>query len=270
MGPPLDLPHRFRAEARPRRLVALTFDLWNTIYSADGPSGAVVRSARMRLLQQALAEHGVHPGERELKAAYHDGHHAYVAAWTSGRHFGARERVLHMLSYFHLPEAAHDHEVIEETARAIEETAWLSPPTPLPGIREVIPTLAAAGYRLGLISDTSITPGRVLRQFLEKDGLAEHFTVLTFSDETGFPKPDPRMFRLTLARLGWDEGDAAPLGQAAHIGDTPRTDIAGAQAVGMIAIRYAGANDDQEPPAADFVIGHHGELLELLLRLEKR
>ncbi len=266
----LNLSQRSRAEARPRRLVTITFDLWNTIYSADGPTGAVVRSARMRLVKQALAQHGLQPGEPEVEAAYRSGYDAYMAAWTSGRHFGAREQVLHILSYFELPEAAHDQEVIKETAQAIEETARLCPPTLLPGVREVIPALAAAGYRLGLISDTSLTPGRVLREFLEKDGLAEHFTALTFSDETGFPKPDPRMFRLTLASLGCEEDPAVAPGEAAHIGDTPRTDIAGAQAVGMIAVRYTGVNDHQEPPPADFVIGHHRELPELLLRLEKR
>jgi FMN phosphatase YigB (HAD superfamily) len=55
--------------------------------------------------------------------------------------------------------------------------------------------------------------------------------------------------------------------EAAHIGDTPRTDIAGAQAAGMTAIRCAGAVDHLEPPDADFVIKDHREIPGILERL---
>jgi FMN phosphatase YigB (HAD superfamily) len=190
-----------------------------------------------------------------------------MAAWTSGRHFGAREQVLHLLAYFGVTPARIEPEAVIRTARAIEDAARLAPPNLLPGAREAVPALAAAGYRLGLISDTSLTPGRVLRHFLEQDGLAEYFAALTFSDETGFPKPDPRMFELTLARLG-TQPDPPPLAhEAVHIGDTPRTDIAGAQALGMLTVRYAAVNDHCEPPAADFVIRDHRELLPLLTKL---
>ena len=75
------------------------------------------------------------------------------------------------------------------------------------GVAETIPLLGAAGYKLGLISDTSLTPGRVLKEFMQSDGLLEHFSVLTFSDETGYRKPDPRMFLRTLDGL---ESDARP------------------------------------------------------------
>ncbi len=85
--------------------------------------------------------------------------------------------------------------------------------------------------------------------------------MLTWSDETGFPKPDARMFTRTLAAL------AADPAQAAHVGDTPRTDIAGAKALGMIAIRYTAAADQEEPPEADYIVHDHRELPELLKRL---
>ncbi|MBN1631787.1 MAG: HAD hydrolase-like protein, partial [Thermoleophilia bacterium] len=48
------------------------------------------------------------------------------------------------------------------------------------------------------------------------------------------------------------------------VGDTPRTDIAGAKAVGMKTIRYAAAADIDEPPQADFVIRDHQELPAIL------
>ncbi len=142
-------------------------------------------------------------------------------------------------------------------ARRIEESGANAHLQLQPGAAEVIPALAEAGVKLGLISDTGLTPGRFLVGFLERDGLLPYFSSLTFSDETGFPKPDPRMFHRTLAPLG-----VAPA-EAAHVGDTPRTDIAGAQAVGMRAIRFAAAHDTDEPPAADYVIYDHRDLLSL-------
>jgi FMN phosphatase YigB (HAD superfamily) len=70
------------------------------------------------------------------------------------------------------------------------------------------------------------------------------------------------MFEVTLAGLG---GAAEA---AAHVGDTPRTDIAGAQAMGMVAIRCAAAADHGEPPAADFVIMDHREVPEIIRTLD--
>ena len=94
--------------------------------------------------------------------------------------------------------------------------------------------------------------------FLEKDGLLPYFSTLTFSDETGFPKPDPRMFGRTLAGLG-----ALPR-ESLHVGDTPRSDIAGALGVGMYAVRFAAVNDTADPPEAHAVIRDHRELRDLL------
>ncbi len=121
-----------------------------------------------------------------------------------------------------------NEDAISATILEIENASLLADLELLPGVRETIPALAAAGYRLGIISDTSLTTGRILRSFLEKDGLLDCFTALTFSDETGYPKPDRRMFESTLAELGADPA------QAVHVGDTPRTDIAGAKALGMV------------------------------------
>jgi putative hydrolase of the HAD superfamily len=54
---------------------------------------------------------------------------------------------------------------------------------------------AAKRFPLGVISDTGITPGRVLRQILERNGLMDFFSVTVFSDETGVAKPQALMFQ---------------------------------------------------------------------------
>lgn len=242
-------------------LTALTFDFWNTLYAADDGAMNLVRPARMKALRGILASGGAHPSEDELQQAYRGGFEAYMGAWGTGRHFGAHEQVLFFLDYFAVDGAMLPAGSIIEAATDIEDASLLADLQLLPGARETVPALAAAGYHLGIISDTSLSPGRVLRHFLERDGLLGCFTVLTWSDETGYPKPDARMFTRTLDGLGADPT------RAAHIGDTPRTDIAGAKAMGMTAIRYAAASDQEEPPEADYVIRDHRELPGLLERL---
>jgi putative hydrolase of the HAD superfamily len=248
----------------PRRITTLTFDLWNTLYAASGPVGETARQRRLELLAEILASRGVHPTDEELHQAYRAGFDAYMAAWTAGSHFGAREDVAFILDYFRAPATgtATEQQEFERAVLAVEDASYLSPPTLVPGVLETIPALALEGYRLGVISDTSLTPGRVLRDFLRQDGLLDCFSTLTFSDETGFPKPDARMFEVTLTGLG-----ARPA-EAVHVGDTPRTDIAGARAVGMTTIRCAGAVDQQGPPEADFVITDHRQILEILEELD--
>ena len=52
------------------------------------------------------------------------------------------------------------------------------------------------------------------------------------------PKPHAPMFVAALEATGARPGDAV------HIGDLRRTDVAGARAAGMAAVRFAGVHDD--------------------------
>jgi len=83
---------------------------------------------------------------------------------------------------------------------------------------------------MGIISNTGITPGYILRKVLERAQTSAFFRVMVFSDEIGFSKPHRLMFETALKEL-----DAHP-SEAIHIGDGLRTDIAGAKAIGMKAI----------------------------------
>jgi putative hydrolase of the HAD superfamily len=241
------------------RIRAVTFDFWNTLYTDAGTDRDALVDVRVGALREALAACGVAASDEDLLLAHQDGFEAYTLAWRDGRHYGARDQVEHVLRRFGA--VSHDG-VVERAARTIEETGIEARLRLLPGAAEVIPELAGAGIRLGLISDTGLTPGRVLLGFLEKDGLLPYFSTLTFSDETGFPKPDPRMFGRTLAGLG-----TLPR-ESLHVGDTPRSDIAGALWAGMFAVRYAAANDVNEPPEPHAVICDHRELRDFIATLD--
>jgi putative hydrolase of the HAD superfamily len=233
---------------------AITFDFWNTLYWDQGFGFGLVNDIRKAALRRALESSGVDARSADLDEAYTTGFKAYLEAWMDGRHYGAREQVFHVLAAFH---AEADAETLETAVDEIEQAGMKADLALLPGVAEALPALAEAGVGLGVISDTGLTPGRILATFMERDGLLGFFGALTFSDQMGFPKPHPQMFLRTLAGLG-----VTPA-QAAHVGDMPRTDIAGAQALGIYAVRMAAAEDHPEPPQADLVIRDHRQLWEL-------
>ncbi len=108
------------------------------------------------------------------------------------------------------------------------------------GITDVLETLRSAGLRIAIVCDVGLTPSPTLRDRLERFGVLDSFDAWAFSDETGWFKPAPEAFAPALAAvgLGIDDGPAV-----AHVGDNPRTDVAGALALGMLAIRYTGFRD---------------------------
>jgi HAD superfamily hydrolase (TIGR01549 family) len=236
-------------------LRAITFDFWGTLYQ-----NAFGREERLDILGTALADAGQQRSSEELAAAYAHGWEVFDHSWRQEHRFMTTEEWLQaMLSHLHARLPA---EVCVSLRRPIEEVLLKHPPQPVPGVTTVVPRLAGR-FRLGLISDVGLTPGRVLREFLRRDGLLPHFQVLTFSDETGLTKPRPEVFRRTLAGLG------AQPAEAAHVGDLPETDMAGAKGAGMRAILFLGVNRREDGQAmADAVFGEYGELEEVLRRLE--
>jgi putative hydrolase of the HAD superfamily len=122
---------------------------------------------------------------------------------------------------------------------------------------------AKARVKVGLISDTGYSPGTTLRRILGANGIESCFDSFSFSNETGFLKPRIETYLRILHDL-----KIRPE-QAVHIGDLEHTDIAGAKALGMKAIKFIGANKlAVRESIADVVIEDMSELPAALERLE--
>lgn len=119
---------------------------------------------------------------------------------------------------------------------------------------ETLRRLKDGGLRIGIICDVGMAPSPVLRGFLEHHGVLQYFDHWSFSDEVGVYKPHPEIFEHALAGLGGVEP-----ARAVHVGDLRRTDVAGAIAMGMTAVRYRGSHDDNGGvgDAGELVEGHH-------------
>lgn len=234
-------------------LRAITFDFWGTLY--DGTSVALIRKIR---LEEAMQSAGLRLADEDLQTAMIVSSEAGRRAWHEDCvTLSARQRLQVALDHLgvELP-----GETVSRLAAVWSEALLEQPPKPAPGIQPVLAALQEAGLPLGIISDTGITPGRVLRQVLAGDDLLRYFTFCAFSDEVGRTKPHEKPFRDTLAGLGGVEP-----GAAIHIGDLPRTDVCGAQRVGMKALLYTGISQRADDPCtADARFAHWADLVDTL------
>ncbi len=234
---------------------AVTFDCWNTLLvEADWQRAHALRVAA---LAHAAHEAGRSTTAREAGDAFDTAWQRHMALWEQGVVSGAREVALWALAELGLNEP---HPALEHLVESYQEASHTSRVTALDGARELLEALGRAGVRRALVCDTGLTPGRVVRQHLERLGLLDWLEVQIFSDEIGVPKPDARAFRAALDGLEV----AAP--RALHVGDLRRTDVAGARGVGMGSVRIRAPHDDDSAlPEADYVVSSHAELQRLLL-----
>ena len=93
---------------------------------------------------------------------------------------------------------------------------------------DVLPTLRAlAGrYRLGVVANQR----SLVREALERDGVAPFIDIWAISEEVGAEKPDPRIFRYALRAAGVDPAAAV------HVGNRLDTDVRGAHQAGLRAV----------------------------------
>ena len=89
--------------------------------------------------------------------------------------------------------------------------------------REALGRLRAAGFRLGVVSNSD---GRV-EEALRAAGLSDYFDVVIDSRLVGFEKPDPRIFEAALAAL------RVRAEESLYVGDLYEVDVVGARAAGI-------------------------------------
>jgi putative hydrolase of the HAD superfamily len=95
------------------------------------------------------------------------------------------------------------------------------------GVSSTLQTLHQHGLKLGVISNGSTDSQNTK---LEVMGIRSLFSAVLISEEVGIKKPDPRIFRMGLEKLGVNASEAI------FVGDNPLLDVAGATAVGIRAI----------------------------------
>jgi FMN phosphatase YigB (HAD superfamily) len=231
-------------------LRAVTFDFWNTLVS--DVHGREREAHRARLVHEELEALGRDVAPLVVDEALKSSFDYFDRVWIAEHRTPVcAELVDAMLSALRTPVP---DDARRRLVQAFEDLVLELPPDPMPGAPETLAKLVER-YRLAVICDTAYSPGRVLRQVLARYDLLQYFEYLFFSDEHGMCKPDVRVFRHTLAQLD------VRAGEAAHVGDIQRTDVAGAQGAGMAAAHFVAVNDHDLPRStADLIVYRFDEL----------
>ncbi|HEX8004221.1 MAG TPA: HAD family hydrolase [Mycobacteriales bacterium] len=233
---------------------AVTFDFWNTLCFEDRGH---LRGRRLDAFSGLLEEAGFATEREVLELAMDRSWQRFEQRWTTGQQFAFAEAAAEIVADlgYDLPPAVHEA-LVEAFGRAGDDAEIHL----TPNVADVVRGLKDLGLKVGIVCDVGMTPSVTLRRHLERHGLLDAFDHWSFSDEVGCYKPDARIFTHALDGLG------ARAEATAHVGDLRRTDVAGARAMGMTAVRYTGVfNDDSQPePEGDHVIRDHRELLPVL------
>ncbi|NUO65706.1 MAG: HAD family hydrolase [Gemmatimonadaceae bacterium] len=236
-------------------LRAVTFDYWDTLYDgATTPERVALRQGAVRRL---LAEIGHEISDADFTALYRASG-VEAERWWREEHRGytTQERIRWILSRVNVERPA-DCRYVAAAERAVDDALVAHPAPLLPGAGDGIARLASA-FSLAIVSDTGFASGRAQDRLLEHDGLLSFFAATVYSMDIGHAKPRPEPFAAALSALGIAPADAV------HVGDNERTDVRGALALGLRAVRVDIVRA-QGPSAAEFVARSFDELVDYLL-----
>ena len=221
---------------------AVTFDLWQTLLLDSPDMGRIRTRARLEGTQERLAAVNEHFTLPDIEEAYWSGVRRCQEIREAHRDVTFLQQVQIFVNRIspRLVERI-PNETFHQIADCYSDSFFDYPPGPHPQGLEVVRQVREMGLRLGMVSNTGMTPGVSFRRFLEEHGMLPYFEVLSFSDEVGISKPSCGIFNLTLEQL-----DSTPA-QAVHVGDHVFNDVAAAKACGLKTIWIEGFYDRPDP-----------------------
>lgn len=241
---------------------AVTFDLWDTIIVDDSDEPKRVAKGisskhltRRELVCKFLGQH--EPISRELvDVAYAAADAAFRKVWYNHSFtWSVKDRLDVVLQG--LGRTLPEQELLE-LAQLHEEMELKIQPDLAPGIVEAIKGLHGK-YKLGVISDTIFSSGRVLRKLLQANDIEQYFDVFIFSDEVGCSKPDSRAFLAAAEGLGVD------ITKIVHVGDRDSKDIKGPQNLGAKGVYTTVVNDrGSSTTSADAICRDYANLVQIV------
>jgi putative hydrolase of the HAD superfamily len=234
---------------------AIMFDLWNTLFINKSYS-----KQRLENLFQFLQEREIFISFDELKTVYDKRFHFTEVTFEEieFRHIYTEDRILNVLNELTIIISKDDLAMIKQD---LESLMLQDPPLLKTSVKKTLEILAP-NYQIGLISNTGVTPGRVLSNVLEEYSILDLFDVTIFSDETGYFKPHPKMFELTLNKLNCKSENAI------HVGDMVETDVKGANNYKIKSVWFNDANKiNSLNIKPDYEIKEISEVIEIVRKI---
>jgi putative hydrolase of the HAD superfamily len=213
---------------------AITFDLWNTIFKNKFYS-----NLRLKFLTQYLENKQSSYSSSSLKVALKSAFNLPKRNYKENTHIYTEERVSKLFDILKIDIPKSDKDLI---IKEFEEVILKDPPSLKFGVVQTLEKLSL-NYKIGLISNTGITPGRVINRIFQDYKIFKFFQVKVYSDEIGYYKPHPLIFKKALSELKCSPQNTI------HIGDMLETDIKGAKDCNMLTIWFNETNS----PRSDYI-----------------
>lgn len=236
-------------------LRAITLDYWDTLFV--GTAMPERRARRQEALLQMLATLGSPVAADAFDLLYKESG-AEAHRWWRDEHRGyhTADRIRWILQRLEIERPA-DCEHIAEAIVQVDQALLDYPPPLLPGAVETLRSLSER-FALAIVSDTGFASGHAQDALLERAGIRGPFTATIYSMDIGHAKPRPEIFTAALGALGVSPEEAL------HVGDNERTDVAGALAIGMRAVRIDAVRESGAT-AGEHVVRSLDELAAYLL-----
>jgi HAD superfamily hydrolase (TIGR01662 family) len=248
----------------PRRFDAVLLDLGDTLLYFDGDWPSVFAQARQAMLD-SLQSSGVYVGNEFL-----DDFYARMEAYYLERDSEFIEHTTHYIlrttladrGYVNLPDSILRRAITG--FHKVTQAHWHPEMDAIPALQ----SLRQMGYRLAAISNAADDANT--QALVDKLGARPYLEFVLSSAEHGTRKPNPKIFRSALERLG------ITADRAVMVGDTLGADILGAQNCGIYAIWITRRGDTPANRAhidtiiPDAKISSLSELSTLMDRLESQ
>lgn len=236
---------------------AISFDLWNTLF--ENVSYFKIRlDFFRRFLEKKNLSYSLDNLKNNFSRIFRLADVNFEK--TDFRHTHTAEIIDNLLKDLEIKLPQSDIELIKNE---FEETMFTNPPPLKTGVKETLRELSE-DYKIGLISNTGITPGRVIKKILEDYDILNYFLFTLFSDETGYYKPSQIMFKTALKEFKCKPANII------HVGDILETDIKGAKECGILTIWF---NDSFIPKSnniqPDYEIHLISDVIEIVENINK-
>ncbi|MFW9971639.1 MAG: HAD family hydrolase [Candidatus Odinarchaeota archaeon] len=201
----------------------VTFDLWNTIFVNKHYS-----DLRVDYFIRFLKKNHISLSLKEVNNAFNIAFQVLdVDLDEIGyHHIHIHDRISKLLLELNINISKSE---CRKIASKFEGIMLKDPPPLKKGVIETLNELSK-NYYIALISNIGITPGCIIKKVFKMYEIGEYFKLTLFSDETGFYKPNPIMFKTALKKFKCKPQNAI------HIGDRLETDIKGAKECNMLTI----------------------------------
>ena len=223
-------------------ITTVTFDLWQTLLIDNRELGLRRSDARLEGVWRVLSDCGEEFEPEHISEAYWECYRQCAAVREELRDVSFPEQIDIFVESIspglggRLTDGA-----LSEITRVYADSFLDYPPPAHSDAVYVLKSVHAMGLRIGMISNTGMTPGSTFRTYLANTGMLGYFDTLTFSDEVKMAKPAKEIFLLTLRAM-----NSVPE-QTVHIGDSVRNDVAGAKLCGLRTVWITGFSEREDP-----------------------